>query len=181
MSALPEAQADVLDSIRAGIVTMYGLMADTGRTYAGVRSALTALRRAGHIVTDAKVPGRANDGRRACSWRLADAPPRATAEGRPPERERRDLLWGALRLWPDGASVASICMACAADDRAVRHDLARLRQEGRARWNGQRGTGSRWFAILPSEAPTATAPAPVVPHRTSAVAGTAGAPSGGGR
>jgi hypothetical protein len=157
---MTEVQADLLDSLEAGPMTAGDLVDDTGRDLAVVEAELGKMRRsgwvteAGHIAKGGPVLWRRSEaGRKRLDRKPAPAvveepAPVERLAGNPSESPRADLVFETLRLHPDGVAIADLSRELGLKPGLVSSGLATLKTQGRARWNGQRSTFSRWFPIV---------------------------------
>jgi hypothetical protein len=135
---MTEVQADLLDSLEAGPMTAGDLVDDTGRDLAVVEAELGKMRRSGWVTEAGRI---AKGG--PVLWRRTER-----LAGSPSESPRADLVFETLRLHPDGVAIADLSRELGLKPGLVSSGLATLKTQGRARWNGQRSTFSRWFPIV---------------------------------
>jgi DNA-binding IclR family transcriptional regulator len=143
---LTEAEADVLDSLQRGPMTVADLVDDTGREGAEVVLLIQALAEAKLVVAAGRIVD--HRGKRADGWHRADVAPAHARIGRPPAPPARQLV-AALSRHPEGATSVQLADESGMTLAQVRLDLGKLAAVGRARSNGRLGRLSRWFPVTP--------------------------------
>jgi DNA-binding IclR family transcriptional regulator len=136
---LTEAEADVLDSLQRGPMSVADLAEDTGRSDHVTAKAVRGLVSKGAVAEAGQIMG--SKGKSVRGGCLTGTEPVSAAEPM--------LMTRALSLYPDGATVTQLAFVAGLAPDQARNQLRRLNHQGLARTNGLKGGHSRWFPMAP--------------------------------